>query len=68
MFLIDGLLGMFFEITPYLFPILALITWVMGPVLMLIGYYVKTDEETVSKEPITITESQLLKAQQEQIH
>ncbi|NHJ84213.1 MAG: hypothetical protein FK734_02045 [Asgard group archaeon] len=62
MFLIDA----FLEITPYLFPTLALITWVMGPMLMLIGFYVKAESDTSARTKILPNESQLLKTQQEQ--
>ncbi|HUT81467.1 MAG TPA: hypothetical protein VMZ29_09730 [Candidatus Bathyarchaeia archaeon] len=39
MFLIDSLVN----ISPYIFPTLAILTWVTGPILMLAGFYVKVD-------------------------
>ena len=58
MFLIDTLI----ETSPYLFPSLAIITWVTGPLLMLAGFYVKvevnqyalTSHEIDSKESKTL--------------
>ncbi|MHA1245205.1 MAG: hypothetical protein ACTSP7_11620 [Candidatus Heimdallarchaeota archaeon] len=64
MFLIDN----FVNISPYVFPVLALITWVTGPILMLVGFYVKADSHTPSlpKDGSVNTESQLLATQKEQ--
>jgi hypothetical protein len=39
MFLVDS----FVNISPYLFPSLAIITWLTGPLLMLAGFYVKVE-------------------------
>jgi len=39
MFLVDS----FVNISPYLFPSLAIITWLTGPLLMLLGFYVKVE-------------------------
>ena len=39
MFLIDSLI----TVNPYIFLTIAIATWAIGPVLMLIGFYVKTD-------------------------
>ncbi|MCG3253627.1 MAG: hypothetical protein KAX09_07245 [Candidatus Heimdallarchaeota archaeon] len=39
MFLIDS----FVSISPYLFPSLAIITWLAGPLLMLAGFYLKVE-------------------------
>jgi len=39
LFLIDS----FISFSPYLFPSLAIVTWVSGPLLMLVGFYVKVD-------------------------
>ncbi|NPE09828.1 MAG: hypothetical protein GNW80_16230 [Asgard group archaeon] len=63
MFVIDS----FIQISPYVFPTFALIAWVMGPILMLIGFYVKaqSDSPTLAKEA-AMSESQLLKTKQEQ--
>ncbi|MHA1367544.1 MAG: hypothetical protein ACTSP5_14180 [Candidatus Heimdallarchaeota archaeon] len=63
-FLIDN----FVNISPYVFPVLALITWVTGPILMLVGFYVKADSHTPSlpKDGSVNTESQLLATQKEQ--
>ncbi|MCK5182857.1 MAG: hypothetical protein KAQ95_01035 [Candidatus Heimdallarchaeota archaeon] len=63
MFVIDS----FILISPYVFPTFALIAWVMGPILMLIGFYVKaeSDSPTLAKES-AMSESQLLKTKQEQ--
>ncbi|MBK5114164.1 MAG: hypothetical protein KGD59_08795 [Candidatus Heimdallarchaeota archaeon] len=63
MFVIDS----FILISPYVFPTFALIAWVMGPILMLIGFYVKaeSDSPTLAKEA-ALSESQLLKTKQEQ--
>ena len=63
MFVIDS----FIQISPYVFPSFALIAWVMGPILMLIGFYVKaeSDSPTLAKEA-AMSESQLLKTKQEQ--
>lgn len=63
MFVIDS----FIQISPYVFPTFALIAWVMGPILMLIGFYVKAESEspTLAKEA-AMSESQLLKTKQEQ--
>lgn len=63
MFVIDS----FIQISPYVFPTFALIAWVMGPILMLIGFYVKaeSDSPTLAKEA-ALSESQLLKTKQEQ--
>ena len=68
MLIIDGILDMLINFTPYLFPTLASITWVMGPVLMLIGFYVKSESNSsaFNSKTITISESQLLKAKQDQ--
>lgn len=62
MFVIDS----FIQISPYVFPTFALIAWVMGPILMLIGFYVKaqSDSPTLAKEA-AMSESQLLKTKQE---
>ncbi len=65
MFVIDS----FIEISPYVFPTFALITWVMGPILMLIGFYVKAESDTSSltkNDLVKQDESQLLKSKQEQ--
>ncbi|MHA1124424.1 MAG: hypothetical protein ACTSO7_01535 [Candidatus Heimdallarchaeota archaeon] len=64
MFLIDN----FVSISPYVFPVLALITWVTGPILMLVGFYVKADSHTPSlpKDGSVTNESQLLTTQKEQ--
>ncbi|MBN1331226.1 MAG: hypothetical protein JXA54_17285 [Candidatus Heimdallarchaeota archaeon] len=64
MFIIDSLIDMFVSITPYLFPTFALIAWVMGPVLMLIGFYVKTEHDSSTQLTPTLIqkESQFLKA------
>lgn len=39
MFLIDSLV----DISPFIFPTLAILTWLAGPILMLAGFYVKVD-------------------------
>ena len=39
MFLVDS----FVNISPYLFPSLAIITWLTGPLLMLAGFYIKVE-------------------------
>jgi hypothetical protein len=39
MFLVDS----FVTTSPYLFPSLAIITWLTGPLLMLLGFYVKVE-------------------------
>ncbi|MHA1211614.1 MAG: hypothetical protein ACTSSH_04045 [Candidatus Heimdallarchaeota archaeon] len=39
MFLVDTLVNT----SPFLFPTLAIITWVTGPILMLAGFYIKID-------------------------
>jgi hypothetical protein len=36
----------FINISPYIFPVFALFTWVMGPILMLIGFYTKADADS----------------------
>ncbi|NHJ87364.1 MAG: hypothetical protein FK734_18005 [Asgard group archaeon] len=41
MFVIDYLLN----VSPYIFPTLAIISWVMGPILMLAGFYIKIETE-----------------------
>ncbi len=58
MFLIDSLV----EISPYLFPTLAIVTWVTGPVLMLAGFYVKVDakQNTVTTYEVGSQESKTL--------
>ncbi|MFW9922990.1 MAG: hypothetical protein ACFFDW_06840 [Candidatus Thorarchaeota archaeon] len=59
----------FINISPYVFPSLAQIAWVMGPILMLIGFYVKADEidiPSLPKDGFLKNESQLLKHEQEQ--
>jgi len=63
MFVIDS----FIQISPYVFPTFALVAWVMGPILMLIGFYVKaeSDSSTLAQEA-ALSESQLLKTKQEQ--
>jgi len=48
LFILDGIFDSFFEISQFLFPTLALITWVMGPILMLIGFYAKVAPEPTS--------------------
>ncbi|HUT82566.1 MAG TPA: hypothetical protein VMZ29_15320 [Candidatus Bathyarchaeia archaeon] len=64
MFIFDSLIDMFVSITPYLFPTFALIAWVMGPVLMLIGFYVKAEHDSSIHASTTLIqkESQFLKA------
>ncbi len=42
LFLIDS----FVTFSPYLFPSLAIVTWVTGPLLMLIGFYIKVTAYT----------------------
>lgn len=64
MFVIDS----FIDISPYIFPTFALITWIMGPTLMLIGFYVKAETDT-SLIKINLDkqdEVQLLKSKKEQ--
>ena len=39
MFLVDSLVNT----SPYIFPSLAIVTWVTGPILVLVGFYVKVD-------------------------
>ena len=59
----------FIEISPYVFPTFALITWVMGPILMLIGFYVKAETDapsTIKTNLDQYDEAQLLKSKQEQ--
>ncbi|MHA1221174.1 MAG: hypothetical protein ACTSQB_05525 [Candidatus Heimdallarchaeota archaeon] len=62
MFIIDGIIDSFTDFTPYLFPTIALVTWVMGPILMLIGFYVKSDTSSLTKTTLIQNESQFLKA------
>ncbi|HUU79739.1 MAG TPA: hypothetical protein VMX55_15475 [candidate division Zixibacteria bacterium] len=60
----------FINISPYIFPSFAQIAWVMGPILMLVGFYVKTDSEIPSLPtdglPKLNESQQLLSAQSEQ--
>jgi hypothetical protein len=66
LFLIDGILDSFITLTPYLFPSLVLVVWLAAPILMLVGFNVKTETESTSFANKLKTESQLLKAKHEQ--
>ena len=57
----------FINISPYVFPSFAQIAWIMGPILMLIGFYVKTESEkpSIPKDGYG-NESRLLRIEQEQ--
>jgi len=48
LFILDGIFDLFLEISPFFFPSLALITWVTGPILMLIGFHSKSSQENKS--------------------
>lgn len=70
--IIIGLLFMvidtFININPYIFPSLTQLAWITGPILVLIGFYVKTDETdtpSLPKDGYLRTESQLVKSDQE---
>ena len=67
-FLIDGIIDSFISFPPYIFPPLALVTWVIAPILMLIGFNVRTDSHisTHTKDNLLKNESQLLKTEKEQ--
>ena len=55
----------FVDISPYIFPSFAQIAWVAGPILMLIGFYVKTEADTPSlpKDGLIKSETQILTSQ-----
>ncbi|NHJ41287.1 MAG: hypothetical protein FK731_14740 [Asgard group archaeon] len=67
-FLIDGIIDSFISFPPYVFPPLALVTWVIAPILMLIGFNVRSDIQLtpLSKEILLKKESQIIKAEKEQ--
>ncbi|MHA1461929.1 MAG: hypothetical protein ACTSQ0_02555 [Candidatus Heimdallarchaeota archaeon] len=55
----------FVNISPYVFPTFAQIAWVAGPILMLVGFYVKTEADTPSlpKDGLLKKETQHLTSQ-----
>ncbi len=55
----------FVNISPYVFPTFAQIAWVAGPILMLVGFYVKTEADTPShpKDGFLKNETQPLSSQ-----
>ena len=64
MFVIDS----FIVVSEFIFPTLALITWVMGPILMLIGFYVRTESDSphLAQSSLEVNNTQLVKPEQEQ--
>ena len=69
--LILGLLVMvidtYVNISPYFFPSITQLFWIAGPILILVGFYVKADSETPSLPKDGLTkqnESQLLNSEQ----
>ncbi|NHJ47673.1 MAG: hypothetical protein FK733_07795 [Asgard group archaeon] len=66
LFLVDGILDSFVTFTPYLFPSLVLVVWLAAPILMLIGFNIKTETESTSLANKLKNESQLFKAKHEQ--
>ncbi|NHK30717.1 MAG: hypothetical protein FK730_05155 [Asgard group archaeon] len=66
LFLVDGIIDSFITFPPYIFPPLALITWVVAPILMLVGFNIKTDSQTSTHAIRSIkNESQILKSKNE---
>lgn len=55
----------FVNISPYVFPTLAQIAWVAGPILMLVGFYVKTEADipSIPKDGLLKNETQHLTSQ-----
>jgi hypothetical protein len=66
LFLIDGIISSFIDFTPYIFPPLALTVWIIAPLLLLVGFNVKTETKPTNITDNLINESQLLKAKNEQ--
>jgi hypothetical protein len=62
LFLVDGIIDSIITFPPYIFPTLALLTWVIAPILMLIGFNIKTETQaSIYKEIPIKSESQILK-------
>ncbi|MHA1155647.1 MAG: hypothetical protein ACTSQK_06020 [Candidatus Heimdallarchaeota archaeon] len=64
MFVFDAIV----EVSPYIFLTLAISSWVAGPILMLIGFYVKptTNTHQVVVETVGTTDTKILDSKQQQ--